>query len=188
MSIKSSLRKLLADQNIPVDEDNASTSSLLRQYANALGETPEAGDSTDELLQKIVDSGKAGGNPNYVETITGTLANPWGSAEPATLYTELVSNAASILLTTSVGNDTVTLPIVADAAGILRRFKAVTAVDYNEGLQTYTAAYDDNGTLLVFVRATAFSDNGSIDNLISVASGVPTTLTIIHHPLPETSE
>lgn len=125
--------------------------------------------------------GGGGGNPNYVETVEGTLANPWGSVEPEALYTELADNAASILLTASIGSNTVTLPIVADTT--FSRFKAVTAADNNEGVDTYIAGYDESGTLLTFVRATALSDSGSIDNLISLAFAVPVTLTIIHHPL-----
>lgn len=32
----------------------------------------------DSMLDELSNSNGGGGNPNYVETITGTLANPWG--------------------------------------------------------------------------------------------------------------
>lgn len=39
-----------------------------------------------------------GGNPNYVETIEGTLANPWGSVDPSALHQSVLSGDASAML------------------------------------------------------------------------------------------
>ena len=132
------------------------------------------------ILDKIEGGG---GNPNYIETIEGTLANPWGDKDISEIRASLLRNEISVYL--RIGN----WPVL-----------AVQAYNgYASGALYATAAYADilplaeysYGCYIVYFNSSgevsgAFENYG--DNTFNSVSTVPTTtttLTIIHPPLPD---
>ena len=120
-------------------------------------------------------------NPNYVETIEGTLANPFGDINPMTLSEELTSfNASAELIVDAraLVQDFVYLQASYRAPQDRLWFYSVGAIS-----ETNTSAvgvtYWVNGD---FYEAAALNA-GQYMNIGPYASSLPTLLRIIHHPL-----
>lgn len=123
-----------------------------------------------------------GGNPNYVETIQGTLANPWGSISPATLKEELTffnASAELIIDARALVQDSVYLQASYRSPQDILWFYSVGTIS-----ETNTSAvgvtYEATGA---FMNAMALNA-GQFMNISPYASSLPTVLRIIHHPLP----
>lgn len=122
--------------------------------------------------------GGGGGNPNYIETIEGTLANPWGEYS----YSELVS---------AINNHEISCELVFQpsdhSTGHLFYYgSGIAGWGYVVGTTNtvgtlYRVLYKTNGTLNVAKIFTSFNEHIEID------PSTPCTLTIIHHPLPNQS-
>lgn len=117
-----------------------------------------------------------GGNPNYVETITGTLTNPWGEANFQELIDGILANeltvemeVSSVLLSASINN------------GILFSLAIFDLPSDTDPIMGGSVMYSgaDDGALTI---AKANFGTGSWVNLPST---MPCTVIIIHHPLPE---
>lgn len=127
------------------------------------------------LLGIAAGGGGGGGNPNYVETIRGTVANPWGEAN----YRELTNGIYTKELTVKMAFGGISL-IAASNDGILFSAVLFNLPEDTEpylGASVYYSGIDD-GALTI---AKANFGMGSWDDL---PLATPTTLTIIHHPLP----
>lgn len=128
----------------------------------------------------------SGGNPNYVETITGTVANPWGDTDPLALLTALADGNATVFMEIDASVLGISYPVRPQASNTAALhgdsfwFAAIMTL----GETSSTAVlieYLDNG-VLNFIKALI---NGQYNELSQYASILPTTLTIIRHPLPE---
>lgn len=132
-------------------------------------------------------AGGGGGNPNYVETITGTLANPWGDKEYAGLIADIDSNAVTAIMVATVpGGGGTSLPfslVTIDSSirgsGAFYNYTNLDGPSLNEA---FAVTWDDDGTLHYAV----ITQGGADTDITAYASLATTTLTIIHHPLPDT--
>lgn len=135
------------------------------------------------ILDKI--EGGGGSNPNYVETITGTLANPWGVVRYSELKNELANNNASCKLVidaTSIGFDIFSLLGNTSTDGAVYFELIATGGSTVDVWAAISVNYNIVGEL-----TSAFSLIGGNAMNISVYPNLPTTLTIIHHQLPNQS-
>ena len=134
-----------------------------------------------------------GSNPNYVETNTGTLANPWGNIDYVALVHEIKLRNVTAFLTTILPNgtewiipivpykwyDTSVLTLVASAASPAA---AGTPIHMFGGCVIYDA---NPNPYLVQIIASLDDTNYQWVDATSQLSQLPAILTIIHHPLPE---
>ena len=134
----------------------------------------------------ITGTASGGGNPNYVETVTGTLANPWGSVTPATLQTAISGNNATALLTvdaSAIGMGTAYLVATPFAQQAIA-FQAVGSSGSSVAdWAAVDVAYGTNGSLAY----AWINRSGAALDATAYAQSITTTLTIIHHPLPSGS-
>lgn len=138
------------------------------------------------ILREMLDEVSSGGNPNYVEIIKGTVANPWGGKNPNDLFIEAENNNCTLRMTidgTAIGIgefDTVFYPHSASIASYW--FEAIgtsgpNASDWSIG----TVAYYADGEF----SSMRMLNSGSVINLADYASAFNSVLIIVHHPLPE---
>lgn len=122
-------------------------------------------------------------NPNSVVTVTGTVAEPFGSIDPAELRTAITSNNASVKLVVDASrigfNDPIRLVGNNASAGNIY-FEVVGKMDSTNGITAATVAYDLTGALYDAFMA----ENSVVTSLTQYASLLTTTLTVIYHPLP----
>jgi len=115
-----------------------------------------------------------GGNPNYVEAITGTVANPWGGMKISTLRNEIQNNNATAYIDFKDGMWNIRI-FLSYSAGF---FGGDCLTVFGAALSAaYFIQYDNTGAFSV---AKKFSSNGTATN---ISNSTATTLTIIHHPL-----
>lgn len=124
-----------------------------------------------------------GGNPNYVETITGTLDNPFGEHSIAELMQKVEKGDASIKLELSFGG--MTGSVLLDSDGYLYGGYAAFSVSGDQGTvsSAFRLDYSERG-----IEVADALMSGTYMNLLSMASQIPTETTIIWHPLPEVVE
>ena len=139
-----------------------------------------------DMADEIDSISGGGGNPNYVETVTGTLANPWGSVTPATLQTAISGNNATALLTvdaSAIGMGAAYLVATPFAQQAIA-FQAVGSSGSSVAdWAAVDVAYGTNGTLTY----AWINRSGAALDATAYAQSITTTLTIIHHPLPSGS-
>ena len=140
-------------------------------------------DPVSYKLGQAAGGGGGSGNPNYVETITGTLANPWGEKSYSELVDGIVNLDASVTLivdATSIGYDEYLLS-VARGEAIMAGQLPLMSCGYSDGdWSAVYAFFTSNGTLY---QAMALSNGQTLD-MTQYAALLPTTLEIVHHPLP----
>ena len=127
-----------------------------------------------------------GGNPNYVETIIGTLDNPWGDVTLDVLADDVLEGNATVYLEadgTALGLGTQQYYVqLGGSTGSIFVFGACAHGPSNDswsaGLLRYNKLTKDLTTAVVLL-------NGITQDLASYASLIPTELTIIYHPLPD---
>ena len=116
-----------------------------------------------------------GGNPNYVETIKGTLANPWGGRF-SEIYNMLADSNNYTVYMSAYGNKAA---LVLDYSVV---YWSLWFDDIDAGTPStatvYTIAYNKNGGMdsARYLQGTSWS---------SLQSTEKTVITIIHHPMPE---
>lgn len=117
-----------------------------------------------------------GGNPNHVEIITGTLANPWGGMQISTLRNEIQNNNATAYIDFKDGTGDIRIFLRYNSAF----FGGDCSTIFGAALSaSYYIQYNNTGAVSV---AKKFSSNGTATN---ISNSTATTLTIIHHPLPD---
>lgn len=119
-------------------------------------------------------------NPNSVQTVVGTAADPWGDIDFATLRTALEANDASATLTIEQNQ------ITGDAMALMlsKNGDFILGEHANVGPTQYSAFYGlwaNIGVISLYINST---NTGFVDGT-EHASMLPTTLTVIWHPLPE---
>ena len=142
------------------------------------GGTEEGLEWPDGFVSAVEEIETGGGNPNSVETITGTLANPWGGTTLSELVESISNNGATALLT--VGNETMWMEYNEDD-GWISATRAVLNIFSGALNSAKNITYSASTGALVYAKN--ISSNGSASNISNTTS---CTLTIIHHPLPET--
>lgn len=142
----------------------------------------------ESFLLGIAAGGGGGGNPNYVETITGTLANLLQTSD------HTISELAAEI---NGGNATALLDIDGSQAGFPGTFKisllpsiggtanyiggSLNAIGNSIGDTIAVSVDFETPNSLYYFHILS---GGTISNLTSAGDQFPTTLTIIHHPLP----
>lgn len=160
---------------------------LLLAMAGALdGEpVPEIETQTTEeqlmlaVAQKLAEGG-GGGNPNTVQTITGTVGNPWGDVDYDELMTAIKSGDASAMLDFTFNQIPVSLRLSAteEIYGTTAQILPVSNI-----YLAASATWHGSNPIEVYMVGTDTS-NEIIDASATVKD-IPSTLTIIWHPLPE---
>lgn len=126
-------------------------------------------------------------NPNYVETISGTLENPWGDYNLRTdLAPKLLSNEIDFYITFSVSNSVyVAFPnrgsLVA-VTHICSAYSTSTTVARLSLLRYTPGGALQSATVIPEILESSGNWSGSGTSLDPTT---PCTLTIIHHPLPD---
>lgn len=136
-------------------------------------------------INPVTGESMGGGNPNSVQVITGTLANPFGDVNLAELITAFNTGGASIFI--AIDATVIGQGVFPDAPmnwtsdyGL-----SITGVTGNtsELLRAALINWSSiDGTLTYAVMYTGASGT----DIESYASQMPTTLTIYWHPMPET--
>ncbi len=126
--------------------------------------------------------GSGGGNPNFVETITGTMADPWGELDYAELVQDVGNNDATATL--AVPSMNLVAYLISNQSELsLNGANFISAGDDMTLAVAAFAKYGADGALNVILMW----QNGTAMDVTSMLSGAETTLTVIHHPLPDGS-
>lgn len=131
-----------------------------------------------------------GGNPNHVQTITGTVATPVGEEGSPGLFasiSEAIFNKnATAKMSIAVGLQTGSAYLWGTSNGA--QLQGVATVFDDDNFLTMRVVWNlVNGNIQLGVFESIQGANGSyqVTDLKSMASNCPTELTIIWHPLPE---
>ena len=141
-------------------------------------------ESTSEwvLICTVSPSG-GGGNPNTVQTITGTVSDPFGDVDVNELINAITSNNATVYVevdTTVLSGGIYLMCGVQDYTSI--RFYYVDSG--SQGGHALLGSYNEHGLEFMYLLTASDDGTGSVTDIMSYASIVTTTLTIIWHPLP----
>lgn len=123
-----------------------------------------------------------GGNPNSVQTVTGTLANPWGNIDYAELRDALYAYNASAIL--DIDASALHVGHIISRPGASQTNIYTNGADVGNTVQAssaYEIAWTSDGEY-AFASMIA---NDAIVSLDNYKNSLTTTLTIIWHPLPE---
>lgn len=145
--------------------------------------TPE--NTNPAVLGDLLDQ-MGGGNPNYVETVTGTAANPWGDVSLDVLTDAILAGNATVYIKVDGSAlDLGTQEYYVQNRGIADGYLPFGACGFRNnnwmaGLLIYNIINKGLSTSKILF-------NNVTTDLAPYASLIPTEITIIHHPLPEDS-
>lgn len=128
----------------------------------------------------VVDS-----NPNYVETITGTLANPWGDINVTELFDAIESGAATAYIIDNAIEQRWKICLQSfggNVFGFCGQAKPSTSGTKVGLINVEYVQYDSAGNLTFCASAGSAT---TLTNITQYADEGTVTLTIIHHPLPD---
>lgn len=131
-----------------------------------------------------------GGNPNHVQTITGTVATPVGEEGSPGLFasiSEAIFNKnATAKMSITAGQQTGWTYLLGSNNGA--QLQGYASIFSTNGFLTMRVVWKlVNGNIIVDTFESIQGTNGSyqVTDLKSMAARCPTELTIIWHPLPE---
>lgn len=126
-----------------------------------------------------VDNLDGGGNPNYVETIEGTLAEPWGGYAFSDIRRGIANDTITAYITTSDSHRWYIPSGKSTGNNMWFRFNTAYAdvIDYNVLSVSSAGA----------IAAVHYEYRDGNYSETTIDSTTPCTLTIIHHPLPNQS-
>ena len=132
-------------------------------------------DSGYDGLSAVSGTVNVSGNPNYVETIEGTIANPWGQYDPIDLEREYSDQNISLILIHS-GNwdEYIAHPTFPNS---IRTFSCCFGLYGENGAYGSYLSYNSSFVLVNAIE----QENTNTRTLVGIT---PCTLIIIHHPLP----
>lgn len=155
---------------------------------------------TNRLEYFAKEAASGGGNPNSVQVIEGTLAEPWGDVGFDALYealpfynddgTIIARNATAIIKLdgANLGMGTAILPLHSTKT---ESNDFIVGDGFNTasgGFLAATGIWNEDGVYEADVYQGSVQDGAYVDtNVKAYASLIPTTLTIIWHPLPDQS-
>lgn len=121
-----------------------------------------------------------GGNPNYVQTITGTADNPCVGINANSLYRALLDNNASATITLTNENLRVwvKMPITTQGHTLV-----ASKID-SDSMSGFDASWNASAGNEATVMKLVMINNGQITDGTAYASMITSELTIIWHPLP----
>ena len=119
-------------------------------------------------------------NPNSVVTVTGTLDAPFGDLDWATLKAGLLSLNLSMYMTIDASVLGVIDPVPLTCETPSCNFCIIATTGSDGSVTCVKVVYDETGELTV----ADYIDLESYTNITPYASLLPTTLTVIYHPLP----
>lgn len=138
-----------------------------------------------EVARTVAEGG--GGNPNRVQTVTGTLAQPFGDYDLYESLLDAITNGNASAQLEFVFNDTPQkLPLLPNVGshGLIGSSASISDVAYGAASALWSDPVQ-GGYRLVFARMVGTETGGQIVDISSMAPGISSTLTIIWHPLPE---
>ena len=149
-----------------------------------LKHTPE--NTNLNIVKSMIENNGSGSNPNSIQVITSTLDAIFADVDYPKLCRAIYNNNATALCECDGS--------VLGAGTVKFYFKCSNGNElYAEGgsvgvldniTQAFYVSFDSTGTLTDY----KMGQNGTVTNLISYASQIPTTLTIIWHPVVEEVE
>ena len=135
-------------------------------------------DLFDVVVAKKLSGGGGGGNPNYVQTITGTLADPWGDVGFEAIRVALATGNASAKM--HIQSDVLNLDswlFLTAAVNITASCGHVDTTNY----YAFTGTFRTGGvapTLYLQSKNAGFVDGSQYASIIN------STLEITWHPMP----
>lgn len=135
-------------------------------------------DFFDINLAKSLGGGGGGGNPNTEQTVTGTLANPWGDIDPVELASAIGTRDADVSITidaSALGAGT-----VGGRLGATDHMY-VTGANLTDGTTAYEVIWWSDGVL----SSAKMLSGGQVVDISQYATALPTTIYVVWHPLPE---
>ena len=161
----------------------------LRGYKN--GEQLSIG-TTNGAEIKIVQGAVEGGVPSvpltptlcYVETINGTMANPWGDKDVEQLMQELDNNNITMQMQATMGDsifDLRTFKTTSFPSGIIASEGNISSDEMQVVVGSIHWNTEGEATEAYFFEGNTM--NGRLTNLLPIATNFQSVLTIIHHPL-----
>lgn len=160
--------------------------ALKKIYATLGGASEDVDElsTTYELVAKIADVAE-GGNPNSVQVIEESLANPFGDVNLEELITAFNTGGASMFIT---------IDATVLGQGVLPDVPISWSSDYGFNASGVTGTTSELSSALLInwssidgtlTFAVVYTGASSTD-IESYSSQMPTTLTIYWHPMPET--
>lgn len=146
-------------------------------------------DLFDVVVAKKLGGGGGGENPNYVQTITGTVATPISEDNAGSLFAliseTIFNDNATAIMTITVGQQTGWAYLWGSSNGAqLEGFASMFDTDSFLTVRVVWKLLGGNITVDVFESIQGASGSYQVTDLKSMASMCPTELTIIWHPLP----
>lgn len=135
-----------------------------------------------EVARTVAEGG--GGNPNRVEAITGTLAEPFGEHSIAELIEAVSQNNATVKMSVSMGQSTGVLIFNTNAA-LNSLYSAICEFTVSGSTGTVSTGVSLVYTLEHGITIADVLMSGQYMNLVPQAAYMQTETTIIWHPLPE---
>lgn len=124
-------------------------------------------------------------NPNYVETISGTLGNPWGNEFSRLLPLLRNANDATVTMVVNAGGS-LTRRVYAYTESDLTEYIASAALGGSDLNVWEWALYEGDGTYIA--NGSSHETGSGRFATATLSESSATTLTIIHHPLPSNGE
>lgn len=128
----------------------------------------------------VIGSYEGAGNPNTKQTVTGTLANPWGNIDIDALATALTNKNATAYIDIDAS---------ALSAGTISSKPSVSTEEHNiyitgsniedNNVSAYNITWSPTGVLLI---ANMFM-GGNVTSILSYKDNITTSLTVVWHPL-----
>lgn len=133
----------------------------------------------DIAVARKLSGGGGGGNPNTEQTVTGTLANPWGDIDPVELTSAIGTRDADASITIDAS--------ALGAGTVYGRLGAtnhlyVTGANLTDSTMAYEVIYDLVGVLY----SAKMLSGGQVVDISQYASVLPATIVVVWHPLPDT--
>lgn len=120
-------------------------------------------------------------NPNEVQIINSTADNPFNTIDVSVFKTQLENYGASAIMTfdaSAFGTGNISAPVESKGVYITINGGHTREGD-DEFFSGFVIDYNPNGTL----KTMQFYNNGTLSDMSAYASTIPTTLTIVWHPL-----